>query len=119
MVEKTFGETFRENLEAGNKTFEYKGDVFTTELAPEPGIPSVSTPAAAAPSYATMGIGEAGRGQPELRVSDQEDTTQRIATEEDLFEQPVVTETSQEFIDSLPDYEFDPYGVWSRCGRSD
>jgi hypothetical protein len=106
-VEKTFGETFRENLEAGNKTFEYKGDVFTTELAPEPGIPSVRTAAAPAPGYATMGIGEAGRGQPELRVSDQEDTTQRRATEEDLFEQPVVSDDAQDYLDTLgTDFDF-------------
>ena len=108
--EKTFGETFRENLEAGNKTFEYKGDIFTTELAPEPGIPSVSTPAAAAPSYATMGIGEAGRGANVGYVAP-EDTSQArtdAAKEEDLFEQPVTTPESQNFIDGLPDYEFDP-----------
>lgn len=54
-----------------------------------------------------MGVGEAGRGTNAGYVTSA-DVSTPLATEEDLMDQPVLTQAGQDYLDSLPDYKFDP-----------
>ena len=54
-----------------------------------------------------MGVGEAGRGENVGYVAPQ-DTSVSLDTEADLMSQPVVTQESQDYLDTLGTFEFDP-----------
>lgn len=77
---QSFGDAFAANRAAGNETFTYKGDLFTTDLAPEAPVPSLRPQAR--PGIASLG-------------------------EDDLMSQPVVGAAGQEYADSLPDFSYD------------
>lgn len=112
----TFSEAFadaRENLGPG-QTFTYDGASYSTAITGEdPALDAAiaaqaaSQEEAAAPGYATMGVGEAGRGENVGYVAPQ-DTSVSLATETDLMSQPVVTQESQDYLDTLGTFEFDP-----------
>jgi hypothetical protein len=106
---KTFGEEFAEARKAGQDTFTYNGNLYTTELAPEPAAPSVSydafgntysTPEAAAEADQTMAQQAAAAAEAEAARQDK-------VLEAKLFEQPVVSDDAQKYLDDLgTDFDF-------------
>ncbi len=129
--DKSFGEVFSENRAAGEDTFVYNGEVYTTDLAPDtPATSSVSydafgnaydTPAAAAQAdqvaeaqaaAAQNAITAASNAALDPRGDQIQSPTSNgagIASlgEDDVMSQPVVTSDSQDYLDSLPDFSYD------------
>jgi hypothetical protein len=128
----TFGEVFAANRAAGNETFTYNGNLYTTDLAPAPApaAPTFSydafgnaydTPAAAAQAdqvaeaqaaAAQNAITAASNAALDPRGDQIQSPTSNgagIASlgEDDVMSQPVVTSASQEYLDSLPDFSYD------------
>jgi hypothetical protein len=107
--EETFGEAFARNRAAGEQTFTYNGNVYTTDLAP-----STSTPASTAPvqyydAFGNAYTNQAAAAEADLNMAQQAATANKIVggTEESLFEQPVVSDDAQAYVDSLgTDFDF-------------
>ena len=104
---KTFSEAFAENRAAGNDVFTYNGKLYTTELAPAatptPAAPTVSydafgdayeTPEAAADADRTM-------AQQATAANAAVAAAQDAAKERELFDLPVVSQSAQDYLDSL------------------
>ena len=132
--DKSFGEVFSENRAAGEDTFVYNGEVYTTDLAPEPLLPllpptSVSydafgnaydTPAAAAQAdqvaeaqaaAAQNAITAASNAALDPRGDQIQSPTSNgagIASlgEDDVMSQTVVGTAGQDYADSLPDFSY-------------
>jgi hypothetical protein len=129
--DKSFGEVFSENRAAGEDTFVYKGEVYTTDLAPDtPATPSVSydafgnaydTPAAAAQAD-RVAEAQAAAAQNAIaaetnRIFDPRGDQIQSSTsngagiaslgEDDLMSQTVVGTAGQDYADSLPDFSYD------------
>ena len=125
---ETFGEAFAANRAAGEDTFVYKGEVYTTDLAPE--APSVSydafgnaydTPEAAAQAdqvaeaqaaAAQNAITAASNAALDPRGDQIQSPTSNgagIASlgEDDVMSQTVVGTAGQDYADSLPDFSYD------------
>jgi len=129
--DKSFGEVFSENRAAGEDTFVYKGEVYTTDLAPDtPATPSVSydafgnaydTPEAAAQAdqvaeaqaaAAQNAITAASNAALDPRGDQIQSPTSNgagIASlgEDDVMAQEVVGAAGQDYADSLPDFSYD------------
>jgi hypothetical protein len=105
--EESFGDAFARNRAAGADTFTYKGNLYTTDLAP-------STPAPSAPTVSYDAFGNEystpqAAAEADQTMAQQSATANQIVggTEESLFEQPVVSESAQEYLDSLgTDFDF-------------
>jgi hypothetical protein len=129
--DKSFGEVFSENRAAGEDTFVYKGEVYTTDLASDtPATPSVSydafgnaydTPAAAAQAD-QVAEAQAAAAQNAITASSNAALDPRgdqiqsptsngagIASlgEDDVMSQTVVGTAGQDYADSLPDFSYD------------
>ena len=129
--DKSFGEVFSENRAAGEDTFVYKGEVYTTDLAPEvTAAPSVSydafgnaydTPAAAAQAD-QVAEAQAAAAQNAIaaetdRIFDPRGDQIQSSTsngagiaslgEDDVMAQEVVGAAGQDYADSLPDFSYD------------
>ena len=120
MEEESFGDAFARNRAAGEDTFTYKGNLYTTDLAP-------STPAPAAPTVSYDAFGNTystpqAAAEADQTMAQQSATANQIVggTEESLFEQPVVSESAQEYLDSLgTDFDFGQFDVDAKDPRGD
>jgi hypothetical protein len=104
----------------GADTFTYKGNLYTTDLAP-------STPVVSAPTFSYDAFGNA-YSTPQAAAEADNTMAQQAATaqqavegdEESLFEQPVVSELAQEYLDSLgTDFDFGQFDVDAKDPRGD
>ena len=104
---KTFSEAFAENRKAGKDTFEWNGGVYTTDLAPEPKVQTQAAPVfydAFGNEYTTQGAAsdaDKTMAQQATVANQQVAAAQDAAKEKKLFEQPVVSQSSQDYLDSL------------------
>ena len=120
MEEESFGDAFARNRAAGADTFTYKGNLYTTDLAP-------STPAPSAPTVSYDAFGNAydsatAAAEADQTMAQQSATANQIVsgTEEDLFEQPVVSDTAQAYLDELgTDFDFGQFDVDAKDPRGD
>lgn len=118
--EESFGDAFARNRAAGADTFTYKGNLYTTDLAP-------STPAPSAPTVSYDAFGNEystpqAAAEADQTMAQQAATANQIVsgTEESLFEQPVVSESAQEYLDSLgTDFDFGQFGPDADDPRGD
>jgi hypothetical protein len=132
---ETFGDAFAENRAAGNETFTYNGNLYTTELASEtPALRRLQTtlvtmrlgmrmtlrllrrrltrwPRLKLRRHRTLSLQRANAALDPRGDQIQSPTSNGagIASlgEDDVMSQPVVTSASQEYLDSLPDFSYD------------
>jgi len=115
VVEKSFGDAFAENRAAGNETFTFDGNLYTTEVAErlDDGLFSNFD---ILPSTSTSGLTEVELPNGRSYYADESGTfiglvPENVAldtpTEDDLMSQEVVGAAAQEYADSLPAFSYD------------
>ncbi len=112
---KTFGEEFAEARAAGQDTFTYEGNLYTTELAPEITAPASTAPVNYYDAFGNEYTSQAAAAEADNLAAQQAATAQaaidaaaaEAEAEQTLFEQPVVTADSQAYLDELgTDFDF-------------
>ena len=100
---QTFDQAFAANRAAGNQTFEWNGGTYTTDLAPEP---------ASAPTVSYDAFGNTYGSAAEAAAADAAAEAAATAAnqqfaEEAVMGQEVVSDSAQDYLDSLPDFNYD------------